>query len=132
MPLKTKSILAPKEQNDGLRISIMSRHTLSDGTTPDPRITEDLFNRTMKELAPPPKLIGAYYKNGMTWSEFSARFDEHLARPITQMWLEHLIRMARAGDVTIMCIEDTPEHCHRRLVAEACSKIDPTLEIIIK
>jgi len=36
--LKSKCILAEKNIDDGQRISIMSRHTLNDGKTPDERI----------------------------------------------------------------------------------------------
>jgi hypothetical protein len=36
--LYTKSIYKPKYLDDGLRISVMSRHTLSDGKTDDPKL----------------------------------------------------------------------------------------------
>lgn len=60
--LKTKCILAPESENDGLRISIMSRHTLEDGKTPDSRITPNHFDLHLPILAPHPKDVGAYYR----------------------------------------------------------------------
>lgn len=33
--------------------------------------------------------------------------------------------------ITLLCIEDSPKFCHRRLLAEECSKYFSELEIII-
>jgi len=44
MPLHTKSIRSARKESDGLRISIMSRHTLKDGKTPDLEITNASFD----------------------------------------------------------------------------------------
>jgi len=60
MTLFTKCIFKEPELSDGLRISIMSRHTLDDGKTPDERITSDKFNHHWTIFAPPLKLIGSY------------------------------------------------------------------------
>ena len=38
--LRTKCIKAPIESEDDLRVSVMSRHTLADGITPDPEIND--------------------------------------------------------------------------------------------
>ena len=43
MSLFTKCILKEKENNDGLRISVMSRHTQNDGVKLDKRITSSFF-----------------------------------------------------------------------------------------
>ncbi len=45
--LYTKSILKEKVPSDGIRISVMSRHTLNDGITQDNRITQDCFNPSL-------------------------------------------------------------------------------------
>lgn len=63
--LKTKSILAPIEETDGNRISIMSRHTLNDGITPHPRINNSSYQEWNKVLATPEKLIGDHYKRNL-------------------------------------------------------------------
>ncbi|MDD2807956.1 MAG: hypothetical protein PHW95_05580, partial [Patescibacteria group bacterium] len=84
MALKTASI---KNQTSGLRqtlrISIMSRHTLNDGVTPYPEINMGSYDMWMTELARPPKLIGAYYRNEISWAEFAEQFNAYLllARP---------------------------------------------------
>lgn len=56
--LKSKSILAEIDANDGKRISVMSRHTKSDGQTPDERLTPDRYDEHRPELAAPARLVG--------------------------------------------------------------------------
>lgn len=132
MVLKTKSILVPKSVDDGLRVSIMSRHTLNDGKTPDERISVDVFDDWWKALAPPSKLIGQYYREKMPWEEFAKQFNVYLQLPEVHEILLRLIELVRTQDVTLMCIEDAPEYCHRRLVVERCSELDLSLEVIIE
>lgn len=137
MALRTKQIIRLPEPDDGLRISIMSRHTLNDGVTPNPAITPALFDKWWPELAPPDKLIGWYYKQEQpptreVWDIFEREFINHLASKKPSERLCYLINLARTCDVTLLCIEPTPEHCHRRLVATMCKCIDPHIETIIE
>lgn len=48
--LKSKCILSPIDDKDGIRISIMSRHTLQDGKTNDIRIIKQIFDEHRPEL----------------------------------------------------------------------------------
>ena len=68
--LKTKCILEPKEISDGLRISVMNRHTLNDGVTPDLRIDSSSYDLWFPWLAPPNLLLGDYYKRGLPWEQY--------------------------------------------------------------
>ncbi|MDR3581672.1 MAG: DUF488 domain-containing protein [Candidatus Pacebacteria bacterium] len=139
MALHTEQITR-KKPGDGLRISVMSRHTLSDGITPDSAITEDLFDKWWPELAPPDDLIRWYYgekkrkvlSQEEIWSIFEPEFNLHLQSSAAEPRLHYLAALARNGVTTILCIEPTPEYCHRRLIAEACRRINPTLTIIIE
>jgi uncharacterized protein YeaO (DUF488 family) len=130
--LRTKSIHAAISPADGYRISIMSRHTLNDGITPDHLITNKTFNIWMKDLAPPDLLIGDYYKRGLPWEEFEKRYLEFLHSNERKEKILELIEMAKRQTITLLCAEDTPEHCHRRLVAEECHKLNPKLAVVIK
>jgi len=132
MSLKTKSIKSPRSVHDGLRISVMSRHTLNDGITPDPEIGSASFDEWWPELAPRPSLIGAYYKRGLLWDVFEKKFRKYLSLPRQKEVLEKLVALSRTSHVTILCIEPTPEHCHRRLIAEICRGMDPLLKVSIE
>lgn len=107
----------------------MSRHTLNDGVTPDSRITADLFDMHCPELAPSPRLIGDYYKRGLQWSEFELRFHKEIQAHFAQEILRRIAVLSYLGDVTLLCIEDSAEFCHRRILVEECLKFQPKLVI---
>src|SRR6266404_6282533 len=125
--LFTKCILSDSSSRDGVRISVMSRHTLSDGKTSDPRIKE--FDFHLRILAPSPSLIGSYYKRGLSWEIFEKAYLEEIRHDSKTLSVRSLAIIAMSQDVTIMCIEDTAEHCHRRLLAEECQRYEPNLAV---
>lgn len=127
--LRTKCILLPHGFEDGYRISVMSRHTLDDGVTPDLRIAEDAFNDWWRVLAPPLMLIGDYHKRGMLWERFEDRYRDYLLNAAQQQKLKDLSWYANRETITILCIEKTPEQCHRRLIAEECARLWKGLEV---
>ena len=132
MTLKTKCIKAGRSVSDGLRISVMSRHTLNDGITPDPEITRESFDEWWQNVSPEPSLIGSYYKRGLSWEKFAERFKEFLSSSEIQERLKELISLSRKGNVTILCVEKSPEFCHRRLIGEECRKLEPSLNVVIE
>lgn len=127
--LYTKCIKARKGRTDGLRISVMSRHALSDGVTPEPEITQDMYHEWWPVLGPSPELIGAYLRGRITWEIFAAKYCLELRKKTDD--LNKLVRLALDTNVTLLCIEPTPLHCHRRLLAEACQKLNTRLRIVI-
>ncbi|MBI4152538.1 DUF488 domain-containing protein [Candidatus Woesearchaeota archaeon] len=127
--LYTKCIFHNVENSDGTRISVMSRHTLNDGITPDPRITAATFEEWIPELAPPLKLVGDYYHRNLAWADFERRYLEHLSQTDVSSLVSTLAKRSLSNDITLLCVEETPECCHRRLLAEECQKYEPTLSI---
>lgn len=127
--LRSKCILAPIEVSDGTRASIMSRHTLNDGKTEDLRLAGrwDCWIRT---LAPTGKMVGAYYRGELEWKDFENLYLEHLRKAVAEEVLS-LANMAMKGDVTVMCIETSPERCHRRLLVQECSRVVQGLKVEI-
>lgn len=67
----------------------------------------------MPLLAPTQEILDDYKKNGGLWSEYEQKFiDLMKARQI-----ENLNKELLDGGC-LLCSEDKPTHCHRRLVAE--------------
>jgi len=130
--LKTKSILVLKELDDGKRISIMSRHTLKNGIISHPKIDSSSYDLWMPQLAPPIKLIGDYYKRGLSWERFEQRYLEYIKQPNIQIKVQNLAKESLDSIITLLCIEDSPEHCHRRLLAEECKRYEPDLILSLK
>lgn len=130
--LYTKCICKPKEESDGLRISVMSRHTLNDGVTLDDRITVASYDEWIKELAPPNKLVGDYYKRELPWQNFEERYLEHIRSKEISYIVQELAIVSTFKAITLLCCEETPEFCHRRLLAEECKKYSPWLNVLHK
>jgi uncharacterized protein (DUF488 family) len=65
-------------------------------------------------LAPTQEMLDAYRKRGGSWAEYERAFLALIAqRRIETMWTDEL----RDGDC-LLCSEQRPDQCHRRLVAE--------------
>ncbi len=72
----------------------------------------------LKQLAPNPSLF-ENYKNGKTsWNEYEKIYNKFLD---TQANLDFFYAFKNKR-ICILCAESTPEHCHRRLIAEKISK----------
>ena len=68
----------------------------------------------LPELAPTQDILDTYKKNGGDWSDYEKRFLALMAARRVEATLD---KNLMAG-CCLLCSEATPEHCHRRLVAE--------------
>ncbi len=66
-------------------------------------------------LAPTQQMLDAYKKSKGSWEEYAERFRELLAERKVE---ERISPDLFAVPTVLLCSETTPEHCHRRLVAE--------------
>jgi uncharacterized protein (DUF488 family) len=72
----------------------------------------DYVHRT--ELAPTAVMLDEYKKLKGDWATYEHRFLELMAT----RRIEDTIPPAALDDACLLCSEDRPHHCHRRLVAE--------------
>lgn len=68
----------------------------------------------LPELAPTQEILGEYKKKGGDWFVFERAFCEL----ITKRRIEEIVRPDLLEDACLLCSEEKPQHCHRRLVAE--------------
>jgi uncharacterized protein (DUF488 family) len=68
----------------------------------------------LTELAPTQDILDAYKKNGGDWSVYERQFLALMTARRIEVTLD---KDLLAGGC-LLCSEPTPEHCHRRLVAE--------------
>lgn len=68
----------------------------------------------LPELAPTAELLDAYKKRKGDWTVYERAFLELIA----ERRVEVSIPQALMDRACLLCSEDQPEHCHRRLVAE--------------
>lgn len=68
----------------------------------------------LPELAPTQDILDAFKKNGGDWTAYEERFIALM----TARHIESRIDKNLLAGGCLLCSEPTPEHCHRRLVAE--------------
>jgi uncharacterized protein YeaO (DUF488 family) len=117
MLLQSKSIQAKKTSRDGIRVCVMRRVK--------PEYDFDLW---LPHVAPSERLLQKYViDQKITWEQFKPRFLRQLKK--NKKYLDLLIELSKTYTVTLLCWEETPEYCHRRLVVEECLKISPSIKI---
>ncbi len=73
---------------------------------------EDYVHRP--DLAPTEEIMNAFKKEKGTWEAYEGAFLPLLA----ERRIEETLTRQEVDGACLLCSEDTPEHCHRRLVAE--------------
>jgi uncharacterized protein (DUF488 family) len=66
------------------------------------------------DLAPTQDLLDAYKKEGGNWADYEKRFLDLMA----SRRIEGTVPRNLVNEACLLCSEDKPAHCHRRLVAE--------------
>lgn len=79
----------------------------------------------LPELAPTQEMLDAFKKEKGEWSDYEIKFLALITgRQIEQKVPREVLHMG-----CLLCSEETPEHCHRRLVAEYLKKAWGGVEI---
>jgi uncharacterized protein (DUF488 family) len=68
----------------------------------------------LPELAPTQEMLDAYKKQKGDWSVYEKQFLELMAT----RHIEDTVSRDVLNEGCLLCSEDKPDHCHRRLVAE--------------
>jgi len=79
------------------------------------------------ELAPTADILDAYNKD-RDWSAYERVYPQLLAERDALAIVRQLL--ARYQRPCLLCAEDTPDHCHRRLLAEYLAERISDLEIV--
>lgn len=66
------------------------------------------------ELAPTQDMLDRYKKQRGSWQEYEAEFIALISR----RQIEDSLDQSELAGACLLCSEDLPAHCHRRLVAE--------------
>ena len=70
--------------------------------------------RHVLTLAPTKEILDGYKKHGGSWDDYERQFLNLMA----ERKIEEKIEPELLEDACLLCSEDKPHHCHRRLVAE--------------
>ena len=120
--LKTNSVRSPTQASDGLRLLVTRFRGRG--------LQSSRYDVWLPSLGPSERLLRAYLADRITWPEFSRQYraEMFLDGPIDtrsatiknhgqKFTLRLIQRLARAGDVTLLChCADDEAHCHRHLL----------------
>ncbi len=120
MTLFTKSIQEKPSKKDGIRICIMRRPN-----------SDAIYDVLMPVLAPSHELLTDIHTKKIDKPEYNRRFHKEVVSG-QKKFIKFLANIALTNDVTILCWEEKPDKCHRKLVAEACKKLLPELRVVLK
>lgn len=81
----------------------------------------------LPDLAPTKELLKSYQDKETTWAEYVHVFSEILKK----RHIKERYKIEDFDNSCFLCTEDTPEQCHRRLVAEYLRDANPDKEIKI-
>jgi uncharacterized protein (DUF488 family) len=65
-------------------------------------------------MAPEERMLAVYKKGGGAWDAYEAEF----LRLMAARRIENFVQPEHLNDACLLCSEDKPHHCHRRLVCE--------------
>jgi len=68
----------------------------------------------VSELAPKKEILKAYQDKKMTWAQYEGEF----LNLMSQRRIEAILDRSVLDQGCLLCSEDKPHHCHRRLVVE--------------
>ena len=80
----------------------------------------------LPDLAPTKEMLDAYRKEHRSWESYERQFLDLLDH--RRVWKQNIKRVISNG--CLLCSEDKPERCHRRLVAEYLHRQWGDVEII--
>jgi uncharacterized protein (DUF488 family) len=78
------------------------------------------------DFAPTQEILDDFKKKKGAWAEYEKRFNDLM---IKRRIVNTATELLRDGDC-LLCSEHTPEHCHRRLVAEHIQKHLADVEVV--
>jgi uncharacterized protein YeaO (DUF488 family) len=107
--IKTKSIYYhKKEPDDGTRILVMRRW---------PRgISKDQADEWRKDLGPSSELLKQWNKGEIAFAEFRERYLKEIQDKTEEV--QELAMRARTETITLLCHEESEDHCHRKMLKE--------------
>lgn len=77
------------------------------------------YYKSDKKFSPSENTLDDYKKKKINWEEYVIQFNDTMSeRNIRNYIKKHYSEILEKETVCFLCSEETPENCHRRLIAE--------------
>lgn len=80
-------------------------------------------------FAPEESTLKRYKKKEINWEQYVAEFSETMKKRNIRKYIADKFG-SEDRKICLLCSEPTPEHCHRRLIAEIFTEVFPNTKII--
>jgi uncharacterized protein YeaO (DUF488 family) len=106
--IKLKRIYEPPEPEDGYRV-LSSRYW--------PRgVPKTAVDEYSIKTSPSRELLREYKHEGLAWEDYVPRYLEEMNSETAQSAIRHLASIAERGNLTLMCLCEDEQRCHRSLL----------------
>jgi uncharacterized protein YeaO (DUF488 family) len=82
-----------------------------------------MLNRGNNDVAPTKELLEMYKSGRASWEAYTLAYGALLGSYEAYDWMFQVVDDAKTLHVVLICFEKSPEHCHRRLLAERIKSI---------
>ncbi|RNJ76414.1 MAG: DUF488 family protein [Nitrosopumilus sp. H13] len=113
--IKTKSIYAPVDKNDGFRVLITRFY---------PRGTKrEKYDVWLRDLAPSRELLKRHKNNEIVWEDFLTELLSEMQNNNSSVdAIRSLNTKGNTQDITLLCYEKDGLPCHRHLIKDLVAK----------
>lgn len=116
--LKTKSVYAPADPGDGIRMLVTRFY---------PRgVKREHFHEWNRDLAPSARLLAQYKSAQISPDKFVELFRSEMNADVGRQAIASLMERAAVTDITILCYEPEGELCHRHIICDMVAPPGPT------
>lgn len=75
-------------------------------------------NRGNGPVEPPEMLVRLFLEGVITWKGYRQAYLDSIKNQTSLTWMQQIATRAKDHEVVLVCYEKSPEHCHRRLLAQ--------------
>lgn len=114
--VQAKRVYEPASPDDGRRV-LVTRYW--------PRgVSKESVDEYVSTLAPSRELLQSYRLGETPWEAFRERYLEEMRGEDQLAEVDRLAKHARSERITLLCVCDEPERCHRWLLRELVLAFD--------
>ena len=108
--IRLKRIYEPPSEDDGYRV-LSTRYW--------PRgVRKSAVDEYTTKTAPSRELLREFKHEGLTWEQYVPRYLDEMRSEAAISAIQRLAAMAKSGSMTLMCICEDENRCHRSLLRD--------------
>ena len=112
--IRLKRVYEPASSDDGHRV-LATRYWARG-------VPKSAVNEYDTKVAPSRELLREFKHEGLSWEDYVPRYLEEMKTESAKSDIKRLAEIAKSGRLTLMCICEDENHCHRSLLRDLVLK----------